>query len=105
MVLLSVFMYGRALDARKLALYWQKARRVGMLDQGIGIGGCWETWLLKGVELVLFWRATRSPCSALHCRPSSPPTCRSASCRQPAATGATGRSSLPSWLAASACCC
>jgi len=28
LVLLSVFMYGRALDARKLALYWQKARRV-----------------------------------------------------------------------------
>lgn len=36
LVLLSVFMYGRALDARKLALYWQKAQRVS--GQGAGWG-------------------------------------------------------------------
>lgn len=41
LVLLSVFMYGRALDARKLQLAWQRARKVGvgLGRQGAGSAG------------------------------------------------------------------
>ncbi len=43
-MLLSVFMYGRALDARRLQLAWQRARKVrmGPCPQGLpqGQGAC-----------------------------------------------------------------